>query len=78
MVQGIRKIVSNALIRKSLVVFLLRSLGVLFLFGVTLFITNNFEADLVGQYDISMSVLIIVGTICLMGFNQSIIYYPDI
>lgn len=75
MVEGIRKIVNNALIRKSLVVFLLRSLGVLFLFGVTLFLTNNFEAELVGQYDISRSVLIIVGTVCLMGFNQSIIYY---
>jgi len=73
--QVIRKLVSNTLIKKSLVVFLLRSIGVLFLFGVTLFITNNFNADLVGQYDISRSILLIVGTICLMGFNQSIIYY---
>ncbi len=73
--QVIRKLVSNTLIKKSLVVFLLRSLGVLFLFGGTLFITNNFNADLVGRYDISRSVLLVVGTICLMGFNQSIIYY---
>ncbi|MGV6827950.1 MAG: MATE family efflux transporter [Flavobacteriales bacterium] len=66
---------NNPLIKKSIKVMFIRFLGVFFLFSVTLFITNNFENSLVGQYDVSRSFLFIVGSICLLGLNQSIIYY---
>ena len=44
-------------------------------FLTTLFITNNFDAEGVGQYDFSRSLLIFLGAIALFGMQQSIIYY---
>ncbi|MCP4970413.1 MAG: oligosaccharide flippase family protein [Arcobacter sp.] len=67
--------INNPLIKKSFKVLTLRVLGVAFLFTVTLSITNNFNNELVGKYDISRSILFIFGSICLLGLNQSIIYY---
>jgi len=71
----IQAMLSNEFAKKSIYVLLLRLVGVVFLFGVTLIITNNFNDTLVGEYDLSRSVLFLVGGICVLGFNQSIIYY---
>lgn len=71
-------LLKNKMIKKSISVLLLRLLGVCFLFFTTLYITNNFSEDLVGQYDISRAVLLIFGSICLLGFNQSIIFYSGL
>ena len=53
----------------------IRGLGVVLFFITTLFITNNFSAEGVGQYDFSRSLLIFLGAIALFGMQQSIIYY---
>lgn len=71
----IQVMLSNEYAKKSIYVLLLRFIGVLFLFGVTLIITNNFTDTTVGEYDLSRSVLFLVGGLCVLGFNQSIIYY---
>lgn len=72
------KALENPLLTKSLRVLLLRGLGVLFLFGVTLLITNRFPESLVGAYDVSRAFLFVFGTFCLLGMNQSVIYYSGV
>jgi len=60
---------------KSLNVLALRIAGMLLFFGLTLFLTNNFEAGMVGQYDFSRALLIFLGGACVFGMHQSVIYY---
>ncbi|MFV8324754.1 MATE family efflux transporter [Flavobacterium sp. ZS1P14] len=50
-------------------------MGVLILFGFTLFLTNNFSPEIVGQYDFVRSFLLVIGSICLLGCDQSILYF---
>ena len=66
------------LTQKSFSVLIIRSLGVLLLFGFTLFITNFFTAENVGRYDFVRSALMVLGGLALMGTNQSIIYYSGL
>lgn len=60
---------------QSINVLGLRVAGMLLFFALTLFLTNNFEASLVGQYDFSRALLIFLGGICVFGMHQSVIYY---
>ena len=53
----------------------LRVGGVLLLFGFTFFITNTYPARIVGQYDFVRSFLLVVGSLCLLGTDQSILYF---
>ncbi|HEX9150589.1 MAG TPA: MATE family efflux transporter [Flavobacterium sp.] len=53
----------------------MRVLGVLILFGFTLFLTNNFRPEIVGQYDFVRSFLLVMGSVCLLGCDQSILYF---
>ena len=66
------------LTQKSFSVLIIRSFGVLLLFGFTLFITNFYSAENVGRYDFVRSTLMVLGAISLMGTNQSIIYYSGL
>ena len=66
------------LTQKSFSVLIIRSFGVLLLFGFTLFITNFYSAENVGRYDFVRSALMVLGGISLMGTNQSIIYYSGL
>ncbi len=66
------------LTQKSFSVLIIRSLGVLLLFGFTLFITNFFNPENVGRYDFVRSALMVLGGLALMGTNQSIIYYSGL
>tara|TARA_B100000575_G_C23139646_1_gene662888 strand:- start:2155 stop:3450 length:1296 start_codon:yes stop_codon:yes gene_type:complete len=63
------------LTQKSFSVLIIRSFGVLLLFGFTLFITNFYSAEDVGRYDFVRSTIMVLGGLALMGTNQSIIYY---
>lgn len=65
----------NPFILQSLITLVLRVLGVLILFGFTLFLTKNFTPKTVGQYDFVRSFLLVVGSICLLGCDQSILYF---
>lgn len=61
--------------KNSIITLALKMSGVGLLFFLTLFLTNNFDANLVGQYSFSRSVLLILGGISILGAEQSIIYY---
>ena len=65
----------NPFLRQSFGTLFLRIFGALLLFGFTVFLTKSYSPKLVGQYDFARSFLIAVGTVCLLGFEQSILYF---
>ena len=69
---------NSKLIKNSLNVLLLRVGGVALMFCLSLFLTNNFSADIVGQYDFVRSTIMILSGISLIGTNQAIIYYSGV
>jgi O-antigen/teichoic acid export membrane protein len=72
------KKITDQLVKSSLKVLILRVIGVLFFFILSLFLTNFYKPALVGKYDFVRSVLLIVGGISLLGTNQAIIYYSGV
>tara|TARA_Y100000385_G_scaffold282863_1_gene338005 strand:- start:7760 stop:9040 length:1281 start_codon:yes stop_codon:yes gene_type:complete len=68
----------NFFIKNSLNVLLLRASGILLMFLLSLFLTNLFSAEIVGQYDFVRSFLMILSGASLLGTNQAIIYYSGI
>ena len=48
------------------------------MFLLSLFLTNLFSAEIVGQYDFVRSFLMILSGASLLGTNQAIIYYSGI
>ncbi|NRS87885.1 O-antigen/teichoic acid export membrane protein [Flavobacterium sp. 7E] len=71
----LQKIAQNPFVAQSLITLILRVFGVLILFGFTLFLTKNFSPKIVGQYDFVRSFLLVIGSICLLGCDQSILYF---
>ena len=69
------KIRSNSFVKQSIVTLFLRISGALLLFGFTVFLTKSYSPKIVGQYDFSRTFLLVVGSICLLGFDQSILYF---
>lgn len=63
------------LFTSSIWVLFIRASGVLFFFILTLFLTKKFPADIVGKYDFSRSILIVLSSFSILGTNQSILYY---
>jgi len=48
------------------------------MFFLSLFLTNSFSAEIVGQYDFVRSTLMILSGASLLGTNQAIIYYSGV
>ncbi|EDM45361.1 polysaccharide biosynthesis protein [unidentified eubacterium SCB49] len=71
-------IFSKSIFKGVFQVLVLRVLGVVLFFSLTLFLTNYFLPELVGKYDFVKSLLLIVGGICLLGTNQIMIYYSGV
>ena len=65
----------NPFVQQSLITLILRVFGVMLLFGFTIFLTKTYSPKIVGQYDFVRSFLLAVGSICLLGFDQSILYF---
>lgn len=71
----LQKIRNSSFVLQSLNTLIFRVFGVVLLFGFTLFLTNNFSPKIVGQYDFVRSFLLVIGSICLLGCDQSILYF---
>jgi O-antigen/teichoic acid export membrane protein len=69
------KISKNSFVQQSLITLILRILGVITLFGFTLFLTKTYPPKIVGQYDFTRSFLLVIGSICLLGCDQSVLYF---
>ncbi len=75
---NVKTYLKEGLINKSLKVMFLRAAGILFFFSLSLFLTNFFDANVVGQYDFARSWLLILGGLCMLGTNQAVIYYSGV
>lgn len=60
---------------QSINTMILRIIGVVTLFGFTLFLTKNYDPKIIGQYDFIRTYLLILGSICIIGTDQSILYF---
>lgn len=69
------RISQNSFLKQSFGTLFLRIFGVVLLFGFTLFLTKFYSPKVIGQYDFVRSFLLAVGSICLLGFDQSILYF---
>lgn len=74
----IEKLKANSFIRQSINTLILRIIGVVTLFGFTLFLTHNYSPKIIGQYDFIRTFLLVLGSICLLGTDQSILYFSGI
>ncbi|QTE21496.1 MATE family efflux transporter [Polaribacter cellanae] len=74
----IRKTLKNKLFLQTIKVLLFRVSGIVLLFGFTLYLTNFYPSNIVGQYDFVRSVIFLFGSICLLGTDQSILYFKGI
>lgn len=68
---------NSKLIKNSLNVLLLRVSGVALMFFLSLFLTNFYSANLVGQYDFVRSTIMILSGFSLLGTNQAIIIIQE-
>lgn len=76
MIKGLlQKFRGSDLASKSISVFVIKIVGILLFFGLTLFLTNSFNDTTVGKYDFMRSVLLVLGGVCMLGTNEAIIYY---
>lgn len=69
------KISQSQFLKQIFSTLFLRVFGALLLFGFTIFLTKSYSPKLVGQYDFVRSFLLSIGSICLLGFDQSILYF---
>jgi len=74
----LEKINHNNTFLESIKTMILRIIGVIILFGFTLFLTHNYNPKIIGQYDFIRTFLLVIGSICLLGTDQSILYFAGI
>ncbi|MFZ4105202.1 MATE family efflux transporter [Flavobacterium sp.] len=65
----------NHFMMQSIKIMILRVIGVITLFGFTLFLTKTYDPKIIGQYDFIRTYLLILGSICVLGTDQSILYF---
>ncbi|PHR98863.1 MAG: hypothetical protein COA80_04610, partial [Leeuwenhoekiella sp.] len=63
---------------QGLTALVLRGVGVGVLLGITLFITNFFDPQYVGQYELVRSLLLIGGGFVVLGFDQAILHQAGV
>lgn len=71
----IKKMNKNEFMKQSINTMILRIIGVVTLFGFTLFLTHNYSPKIIGQYDFIRTYLLILGSICIIGTDQSILHF---
>ena len=71
----INQVKENTFIIQSLKTIMLRVFGIALLFGFTLYLTHHYDPKIIGQYDFIRTYLLVVGSICLLGNEQSILYF---
>jgi len=69
------KILGNSFLKQSLITLILRVIGIFTLFGFTLFITNYYSENIVGEYETIRTFLLVIGSVVLLGTEQSILFY---
>ncbi|PIF61318.1 MATE family efflux transporter [Flavobacterium sp. ZE23DGlu08] len=75
---GFNKIKKNPFVLQSLKTMFLRIIGVVTLFGFSLFLTHNYDPKIIGQFDFIQKILLVLSSICILGSDQSILYFTGI
>lgn len=70
-----QKIKENPFVLQNIKTMILRLLGIFLLFAFTLYLTHNYDPRIIGQYDFARTYLLVVGSFCLIGTEQSILYF---
>ena len=74
----LKKATANKLLVQSIKIMFLRVFGIVVLFGFTLFLTHHYNPEIIGQYDFMRTFLLVVGSIAILGTDQSILYFSGI
>jgi len=74
----LHKIKENPFILQSVKTMALRVIGIFTLFVFTLFLTHNFNPKIIGQYEFIRTYFLVVGSLCLLGTDQSILYFAGV
>lgn len=69
------KFAENPFFKQSLITLVLRVIGVATLFGFSVFITNYYSENIVGEYEFIRTFLLVIGSVVLLGTEQSILFY---
>jgi O-antigen/teichoic acid export membrane protein len=73
-----QKLKKNTFIMQSINTMILRVIGIITLFGFTLFLTHNYDPKIIGQYDFIRTFLLVLGSLCMLGTDQSVLYFAGI
>ena len=63
---------------QGLLALILRGVGVAVLLGISLFLTNFFDPKYVGEYELVRSLLLIGGSLVVLGFDQAILHHAGV
>jgi len=75
---GFNTLKKNPIVLQSFTTMFLRIVGVITLFGFSLFLTHNYDPKIIGQFDFIRMVLLVLSSICVLGTDQSILYFTGI
>src|SRR5690606_6156710 len=76
--EKVKHFLSSGLLNKSVKVLMLRILGVLLFFSLTLFLTNFYDPKHVGEYDFIRSFLMFTVAFVVLGMQQSDLYFSGV
>ena len=71
----LQRLLKNRDTLRSIKALILRVMGVGLLFVTTIYLTNFFPVAIVGEYEFTRSILLFLGSVVLIGTDQSILYY---
>lgn len=74
----LNKIKGNSFILTSINTMILRILGIALLFVFTVYLTHNYSPEIIGEYDFTRTYLLVLGSICLLGTEQSILFFTGL
>jgi O-antigen/teichoic acid export membrane protein len=74
MYSKLKKLLVEGINNNSFFTLFLRLSGVLFIFLTTFLFTNNYEADVVGQYDFIRSYFLVIGSLIMLSSDQTILF----
>lgn len=75
MLKKLNEIFKSRDLNQVIITLILRVIGILLLFGFTLFLTNNYKPEVVGDYELIRTFLLIIGSLTVLGTEQSILYF---
>lgn len=74
MYSKLKELLLEGIKNNSFFTLFLRLSGVLFIFLTTFLFTNNYDADVVGQYDFIRSYFLVIGSLIMLSSDQTILF----